>query len=149
MLCIADDGRLGPATSVVSRSGPSLDRILQARPHPHEVVLDASNRFAYVPDLGLDKVLTYRYDVARGTLLPSRVSDYLTVSGAGPHHFVFYRDDKWDYVINQLNSTITSFQYDSKSGKVTATGVKPTVPDFFKPRNDAAELVIQASRSSW
>jgi hypothetical protein len=38
----------------------------QTAPHAHSINLDAANRFAFAADPGLDKVLVYRFDAARG-----------------------------------------------------------------------------------
>src|SRR5690606_16461794 len=70
VLPIADDGRLGEATSFIQHSGSSADPKRQTRPHAHSINLDAANRFAFVADLGLDKVLTYRFDRDAGKLVP-------------------------------------------------------------------------------
>jgi 6-phosphogluconolactonase len=51
------DGRLGEASSVVDDKGtlgPNKER--QDAPHSHWIEVSADNRFAYVADLGLDRV---------------------------------------------------------------------------------------------
>jgi 6-phosphogluconolactonase len=145
VLPIGADGRLAPATTSVTRAGSGADPDWQAGPHPHQAVLDAANRLAYVPDLGLDRVLAYRYDATDGKLTAVDALDVVTAPAAGPRHMVFHPNRAWAYVINQLNSTIAFYQFDSKTGTLAVTGVQPTLPDGFKARNDAAEIIIHPS----
>jgi 6-phosphogluconolactonase len=142
VLPIGADGRLREATSVVARLGSSLGQVGQAILHPHEVVLDASDRFAYVPDLGLDKVLVFRYDAAQGALSANGTGDFSGTAGAGPRHFLFHPSGTWAYVINELSSTITVLEYDPISGKLTAVDVKSTLSEPSNRQNDAAEIII-------
>ena len=71
VLPIGDDGRLGEATAFVQHKGSSVDKGRQEAPHAHSINLDPANRFAFVADLGLDKVLVYRFDAEKGTLTPN------------------------------------------------------------------------------
>ena len=67
-LPIQDDGRLGEATSFVQHEGSSVNPQRQQGPHAHGVDIDAANRFAFVADLGLDKLMIYRLDAGQGKL---------------------------------------------------------------------------------
>src|SRR5206468_2761367 len=60
VLPVAADGRLSEATSVIQHTGKSVHPQRQAGPHAHCVTLDPANRFAFVCDLGLDRVMSYR-----------------------------------------------------------------------------------------
>ena len=66
VLPVRDDGSLGEASDFVQHLGSGIDPARQKGPHAHAVTLDASERFAFVPDLGLDRLLTYRFDRAAG-----------------------------------------------------------------------------------
>ena len=65
VLPIDEKGRLGEPTDFIQHKGKSKNPSRQEGPHAHCVALDAANRFAFVCDLGLDKVMIYKYD-ARG-----------------------------------------------------------------------------------
>src|SRR6266566_2452618 len=67
-LPIDADGKLGEASAFVQHKGTSVDKQRQEAPHAHSINLDAANRYAFVADLGLDKVMIYKYDAAKGTL---------------------------------------------------------------------------------
>ena len=116
VLPIRADGTLGSATSIVLHHGSSVNKSRQTGPHPHAIDVDPTNRFVFVPDLGLDKVLSYRFNPAAGTLTPNNPTCAATSPGAGPRHIAFHPNGKWAYVINELDSTLNALQYDSKTG---------------------------------
>ena len=62
----------GPASAFVQHTGSGADKGRQEGPHAHSVNLDAANKFAVVADLGLDKVLVYRFDPAAREDHPER-----------------------------------------------------------------------------
>ena len=84
VLPILDDGSLGDATDVVQHQGSSIDPVRQAGPHAHAVTFDRSGRYAFVPDLGLDKLMVYRFDADRGVLEPADPPWLAARPGAGP-----------------------------------------------------------------
>ena len=67
-LPIQADGRLGEATCFVQHAGSSVHPQRQQGPHAHGAYVDASDRFVFVADLGLDKLMIYRLDAAQAKL---------------------------------------------------------------------------------
>ena len=116
VLPIQDDGRVGDATSLVQHRGRGPHAERQASPHAHCVILDPANRFALAADLGTDRVMVYRFDARAGTLSPADVAEAAVKSGAGPRHLAFHPDGRVLYVVNELDSTITAFRYDPRTG---------------------------------
>src|SRR5207237_49505 len=116
---VEPDGKLGAATSVMPHAGKSVNAARQEAPHAHHVALDPANHFALVCDLGIDKVMIYRFDAQEGKLTPAAQPFVTLKPGAGPRHLAFRPDGKFAYVINELDSTITAFAYDAETGKLT------------------------------
>src|SRR4051812_26638786 len=116
VLPIRADGTLGPATSTVLHHGSSVNKSRQTGPHPHAIDVDPTNHFVFVPDLGLDKVLAYRFDSAAGAITANHPHDLATSPAAGPRHITFHSNCKWAYVINELDSTVIALRYDSQTG---------------------------------
>ena len=145
VLPVAADGRLGAATDVVQHVGRSVHPQRQAGPHAHCVTLDAANRFAYVCDLGLDKVMAYRYDAQRGTLAPHDPPFAPLTPGAGPRHMVFRPDGRFAYVVNELHSTVTTFRYDADAGVLHDVQTVSTLPEYFDRPNSGAEIGVHPS----
>src|SRR3954454_13598728 len=89
VLPVAADGKLSDASSVIQHSGKSVHKERQAGPHAHCVTLDSANRFAFVCDLGLDRVMAYRFDAAAGKLTPNDPPFAAVKPGSGPRHMAF------------------------------------------------------------
>lgn len=145
VLPVGSDGRLGTASSVVQHSGKSIHPQRQTGPHAHCMTLDPANHFAFVCDLGLDKILTYRFDAQRGRLTPGEPSFTSIKPGAGPRHMVFRRDGRFAYVVNELSSTITAFGYDGTAGVLKELQTVSTVPAYFDGANTGAEIDVHPS----
>jgi 6-phosphogluconolactonase len=144
-LPIREDGRLGPSTSFVQHEGSSVDPRRQRGPHAHCINLDAANRFAVSADLGLDKVLIYRFDADNGQLEPNDPPWGEVDPGAGPRHFAFHPNGRFAYVINELDSTVTAFRYDAERGALSAIETVSTLPDGFDGQNTTAEIEVHPS----
>jgi 6-phosphogluconolactonase len=143
VLPIRADGRLGAATSAVLHHGSSVNKNRQAGPHPHAIDVDATNHFVFVPDLGLDKVLAYRFDSAAGTISANHPHDLATSPGAGPRHITFHSNGKWAYVINELDSTVIALRYDSQMGTLTQIDIVSTLPaGAAQQDNLTGEIVV-------
>jgi 6-phosphogluconolactonase len=129
----------------VQHAGKSVNPERQTGPHAHCVTLDNANRFAFVCDLGLDKVLIYRYDASKGTLTPHDPPFAAVKPGAGPRHMVFRPDGRFAYVANELDSTIASFAYDADAGRLNPVETVSTLPPYFDGKNTAAEIGMHPS----
>src|SRR5262245_31706770 len=145
VLPVGADGRLGEASAFVQHKGRGPNKQRQEAPHAHSVNLDAANRFAFVADLGLDQVLIYRYDAARGTLTPHDPPAVAVAAGAGPRHFAFHPNGRNAYVINELDSTITALAYDPDRGALAPLQTVSTLPAGGARGNSTAEVVVHPS----
>lgn len=143
---ILPDGKLGAPTSVIKDAGtlgPNKER--QDGPHAHWVQVSPDNRFLFVADLGLDAILSYRFNASKGTLFPNDPPFAKLASGAGPRHAVFSFNERFVFVVSELNSTVTTFSYDRRKGSLTEPQTISTLPKNFPGRNDAAEIALQPS----
>lgn len=140
------DGKLGEHTAVVKDTGslgPNKER--QEGPHAHWVQVSPDNRFVFVSDLGLDAILSYRFDAAKGTLTPNDPPLAKLAPGAGPRHVAFSPNGKYIYVVSELNSTITAFSFDTSKGSFHEFQILSTLPPDFIGRNDTAEITADPS----
>jgi len=145
VLPIGDNGHLGEATAFVQHKGTSVDKSRQEAPHAHSINLDAANHFACVADLGLDKVLVYRFDASKGTLTPNDPPSVAIAPGAGPRHFAFHPDGHHAYVINEMHSTVTALDYDPGHGTLKTGQTITTLPKGFSGNTSTAEVVVHPS----
>ncbi len=145
VLPIDKDGRLGPATAVVQHKGHGPNAARQEAAHAHSINLDAANKHAFVADLGIDKVMIYRYDAEKGTLTPNDPPSVSLPPGSGPRHFAFHPDGIHAYVINELASTISAMDYNPEQGALKVIETISTLPDGFKGENTCAEVQVHRS----
>jgi 6-phosphogluconolactonase len=145
VLPIQKDGRLGESSAFVQHQGSSVDPLRQEAPHAHSINLDAANRFAAVADLGLDKVLIYSFDPAKGSLVANDPPSTSVKPGAGPRHFAFHPKGRYAYVINELQSSVTAFAYDAAGGTLKELQTLSTLPESFSGNNSTAEVQVHPS----
>jgi len=144
-LPIQDDGRLGEASGFAQHAGSGADPKRQQGPHAHWIQASADNRFAVATDLGLDQVLIYRFDAAKGTLAPHDPPFAKVNNGAGPRHFAFHPSDRFAYVINELQNTVTVFAWDAKRGALKDLQTITTLPAGYATETYTAEVAVHPS----
>ena len=122
------DGSLRERTQLLEHEGAShVVPRRQESPHAHWVGFSPDHRFAFVPDLGLDRVVIYRADVAASRLEPAGFGE--CPPGGGPRHMKFHPNGRWIYVVNELDLSVTVFDYDVETGAMKPTQTIPTVPE--------------------
>lgn len=137
---IQADGSLGTAGSVIQHQGSSVHPRRQQGPHAHAVVMSPEGNYVFAADLGLDQILIYQLDSAKGLLTPADPPAVNLAPGAGPRHFVFHTSGQFAYSINELDSTVTAFRYES--GKLETIQTISTLPDDFEDENYPSEIMI-------
>ena len=141
---VLKDGRLGEASAFVQHHGVGVDKERQEQPHAHAVAMSSDNRFALVADLGLDQVFAYPFDSAKGTL--GQNPDITKAKpGAGPRHLVFNSKGTLLYVINELQSSVTTYAYDAANGGLRELSTISTLPNGFSGDAAAAEIALHPS----
>ncbi|MDR7332751.1 lactonase family protein [Roseateles asaccharophilus] len=143
---IQDDGSLGPAVSSLRHEGRSVNAQRQEAPHPHAIYPDPTQTRAYVPDLGIDKVMIYRLDAASGRLSPNVPAFAATEAGGGPRHLAFHPNGRHAYVALELTSRVAAYRVDGESGALdlfqTVSGLPPSAS---ADGNTAAEILVHES----
>ena len=142
---VGDDGRLRSAATVLEHTGSSVNRQRQTGPHPHQIISESASRFAFVPDLGTDQVMIYRLDAAKSLLTTNTPPFAALRPGAGPRHMAFHPNGRYAYLINELDSTITVFQFDPAHGALSAVQTNSTLPEGYSTRNSTAEIAVHPS----
>ena len=147
VLPIDKDGRLGKATAFIQHHGTSVNKQRQEGPHAHGIYLDAHNRFAFVPDLGLDKVMIYKFDPTAGSLTANDPPFASLAPGSGPRHLAFHPSSPYAYVISEMLCTVTAFRYDPDRGSLTPIQTVSTLPDGQQvlPSFSTAEIEVHPS----
>ena len=144
VLPVRTDGTIGMAIEVKQHEG-SGPKEQQKGPHAHCVILDRVERHALAADLGIDKVMIYRVDRATGKLSPAKQPFAELTAGAGPRHLALHPSGKYLYVIAELDSTMTSFQYNELNGTLTPIETVSTLPGDFTGTSYCADVHVSPS----
>ena len=141
VLPIAEDGSLKPLTQLVKLEGPlGPHRVEQKVPKPHFNPFDPSGDFVIVPAKGLDRILTYRFK--DGTLTPGTPAFVQARETSGPRHLAFHPTAGFAYCVNELDSTITTYQYATGNGALHPVQIVSTLPETFTGNSRASEIEI-------
>lgn len=139
---IAEDGSLEEASSFIQHEGSSVNPNRQKGPHAHSVNVDKNNRFAYVADLGLDKVLIYKLDAETGKLTPNDPPSVSVPPGGGPRHFAFHPGNQFAYTNNEMTCTVTAFDFDPENGSLKPIQTITTLPEKLQDSFSTAEIRV-------
>ncbi len=145
VLPINDDGSLAAASCIVQHEGSSVNPQRQQGPHAHSINLDPAGQFAVVCDLGLDKVMVYRYDADAGTLTPHEPPSTSVPPGGGPRHFAFHPSGRFGYANLEITSAVQAFRYHEPTGVLYGFQTISTIPDDGPAGNSTAEIQVHPS----
>ncbi|KAL8926578.1 MAG: hypothetical protein Q9208_002905 [Pyrenodesmia sp. 3 TL-2023] len=105
---------------------PGANAARQAAPHPHQVIVDPTNAYLVVPDLGADLIRVFYIDPK--TLQVTPRPSIPVPPGSGPRHGVFHTSKKADgttsyhyFLVSELTSTISGYSvaYLPNNGGIT------------------------------
>ena len=146
ILPLRADGSLDAPSQVVDHLGETgPNRGPQTQPRAHMILPDAAGRYVLANDLGLDQTVIYALDRDTGRLIPADPPFAKAAPGAGPRHLAFHPNGRVVYVINELNSTMSVFAYDSGSGTLQHRQTQTTLPSFYIGSNSTAHVVVAPS----
>lgn len=142
VFALKPDGSLGERTAFVQHTGSSVNPQRQTHAYAHSIITDPSNRFALAADLGVDKVFVYQFNEKDGSLKPNDPPSTTLAPGSGPRHVKFHPNGRWVYVINEIASTVTAFNWNSTNGTLAEFQTVTTLPADFKGTSTCAEIEV-------
>jgi len=144
---ISGDGSIGNMTdnfqSVGNGTGPNPAR--QEGPHAHQILTDLDGNHVLGVDLGADEVNLWNLDPSTGVLNPNTVPFARIASGSGPRHMAFHPDRQHAYVLSELASSVTVFDYDPVRAAFIWQQTISALPPDFTGTNTAAEIRVHPS----
>ncbi len=141
VLPIQPDGSLAPPSSVQQHTGSSVHPKRQTKAYTHSINCDPAGRFAMAVDLGMDKIMIYRFDAASGTLTPNDPPFTATEPGGGPRHFTFHPSGKFAYANLEIVNKVVAFRYDANKGTLTEIQSIATIPVGFDETKTTSEIL--------
>ena len=141
----APDGKLGQPTASIRHSGHGPDAERQEGPHAHEIMASPDNHFVIAADLGLDQLLSYKFDAKKGTLAANNPPFAKVEDGSGPRHFAFTPNGHYLYVLEEMRSAVSAFAYDAGAGTLSHLQTVSNLPADYHGRKEAAEIFVHPS----
>jgi 6-phosphogluconolactonase len=123
------------SVNAVGGDGRVLAEPLQVIPvgrNAHSILVDASNRYVYVPNLGTDQIFQFVFDEKSGRLASNTPAVAQMKQGTGPRHFIFSPDNKFVYLLSELVATVTTLSLDAKTGLLTEVSSATALPPDSK-----------------
>ena len=106
------DGSLQPFTQLIQHTGKSINPERQENAHVHSTVFSPTEDYLFVPDLGIDKIMVYRFDESQQIALTEIQPSFInSTPGSGPRHLAFYPNGKYAYLVEELSGTVSVYNY--------------------------------------
>ena len=137
---VGKDGTLKEASSVNINKGSSVNESRQTKPHAHSIKFSPYGNQVFSADLGTDNLDIY--EMKNGKLEKGTQTEVKMTPGAGPRHFEFHPNKEVIYVINELNSTVSTVK--KENGQWTVVQDIATLPDYFKEKSNCADIHISS-----
>jgi 6-phosphogluconolactonase len=137
---VEPDGKLTEAIYTSQHAGKPLSE-RQPGPRAHGIVFSKDSRTAYVAELGLDRVYTYRVDPEKRTSAPAD-PPFVTMNtgGSGPRRLQLHPNGRFLYVNHETDSKVSVFEVNGANLKQIQT--LSTLPSDHKGNNSTAEIQI-------
>lgn len=137
---IEPDGKLADAFFTETDTGKSRSK--QPGPEQHGIQFTHDSRFMFVTDLGLDRIYSYRLDVAVPSLAPLTPPYIQLPAGSGPRRMQLSANGKYLYVNHETDSKVQVFAV--AGGVLTSLQTISTLAPGFKGDNMTAEILLSA-----
>ena len=135
------------SVNAVGGDGRVLPEPLQVIPvgrNAHSILVDATNRFVYVPNLGTDQIFQFVFDEKSGRLASNTPAVAQMKQGTGPRHFVFSPDNRFVYLLSELVATVTTLSLDPKTGLLAESSSASALPPDSKLQPGAPRGAVGA-----
>jgi 6-phosphogluconolactonase len=133
------NGSLQPYAQLIQDSVSSINKDRQEKAHVHETVFSPDNKYLFTPDLGMDKIMIYKFNSSAKRPLKPSLPPYVEVkAGSGPRHITFHPNKKFVYLINELSGFVVAYNY--KDGKFSELQNISAHPEEFKGVIGSSEI---------
>ena len=132
-------GEVAPISFVQQHIGKgSTER--QTAPHAHSTWFHPIKNEVISIDLGTNELWFSTIDKTKNELVYTTQKKLKMLDGAGPRHLTFHPNNKWMYVLNELNNTVSLVKEKNNAYFITASIT--TLPTGFSTDSKAADIHI-------
>lgn len=116
--------------NAIGKDGKVSDpkQVIPTGRNAHSIIVDRTNRYAFVPHLGTDQIFQFRFDAKTGRLTSNTPAVVQMKAGSGPRHIIVSPDNKFVYLLNELTATVTTLSLDAKTGLLTEVSSASALP---------------------
>jgi 6-phosphogluconolactonase len=137
VLPVQKNGALGKVYQSVQHTGSGPNKTRQQSAYVHGTVFTNDNQYLMVPDLGMDKVVVYRFSRG-GKLTPLPKATAQTAPGSGPRHLVLDANNKYAYLTEELTGNVTVLRL--QKGQLTAVQTLSAHPQGYTGNISSADI---------
>jgi len=140
---ILENGAIGTISGFAQHDGSSINQERQEAPHAHfadYLSFDKNETYIFSADLGADKL--YIYEITSDILKLSPFKEIRLHSGAGPRHLTYDSSKRFVYLLNELDSTVTVFNWTNNMETIQTI---TSLPKSYTGTSYAADIHISSS----
>ncbi|MDR2234931.1 MAG: lactonase family protein [Chryseobacterium sp.] len=138
---VSENGTIQPAVQNFQFPEGSVHPDRQDRAHIHSTVFSPDFKYVFMPDLGADKIRSYKFESEKSEPLTPTVPPFIsTVPGSGPRHFTFHPNGKFAYCIEEMGGAVSVYHYEN--GTLTPVQRIFTHPETFKEEPESSDIHI-------
>lgn len=117
-------------------------RVLATGKHPHQIIADNRNHFVYMSALGEDRLDFFSFSslVSDNTIATETRISATFPKGTGPRHFVASADEKFWYVLGELDARIHVLKRNAITGKSQQLEIHDLLASGSKEKPWAADI---------
>ncbi|MGA2438008.1 MAG: lactonase family protein [Acidobacteriaceae bacterium] len=141
---LKSNGKIGDRRSFQQFIGSGVNPQRQQHAYAHSIVVDPTNRFVLIGDLGEDKVFIDRFNAKDGSLTENNPAFVSIAAGQGARHVVFHPNGRWVYLNTEMGSNIVFFHWDGATGTLVQQQLISTLPRGFHGTSNASEMRVSA-----
>jgi 6-phosphogluconolactonase (cycloisomerase 2 family) len=138
-----DEGDIGPTRATNAPPG-SFAFSGHDRTHAHMILPDPTGERVLHVDLAQDRIYVWKFDDNSGRLSPNAFPSVDLPPGDGPRHFSFHPNGRWMYSIQEEGSTVVLFDYDGRTGRLSARQTISSLPPGYAGSNFCSEILVSA-----
>lgn len=137
------EGRLSPYVQLIQHTGSGENKMRQEKAHVHSTRISPDQKFLFVPDLGIDKVMVYPFNASASTPIDESAGFAAEVSpGAGPRHISFHPNRKWIYLMEEMSGNVSAFEF--SNGQMKNIQTVSAHPDDYTDTKGSADIHVSS-----